>query len=39
MDEMVISEATKQGMKVKEVPGTRAVISNLEGVIFEISLD
>ncbi|CAA6669165.1 unnamed protein product [Spirodela intermedia] len=38
MDEMVISEATKQGMKVKEVPETRAVISNLEGVIFEISL-
>ncbi|XP_078436238.1 putative methyltransferase family protein [Wolffia australiana] len=38
IDEMVVSQARKLGMKVIEVPETRTVISNLQGVIFEISL-
>ncbi|KAH7667289.1 Lysine methyltransferase protein [Dioscorea alata] len=38
MDVMVINEAVRHGLDVKEVIGTRSIISNLEGVIFEITL-
>ncbi|KAJ3683880.1 hypothetical protein LUZ60_014107 [Juncus effusus] len=38
MDKLVVSEAERQGMQVKEVKGTRTSISNLEGVIFEITI-
>ncbi|CAO2837410.1 unnamed protein product [Amaranthus hypochondriacus] len=38
MDEMVINEALGHGLLTKEVPGTRSVVGNLEGVIYEISL-
>ncbi|KAJ0977980.1 hypothetical protein J5N97_013454 [Dioscorea zingiberensis] len=38
MDVMVIDEAVHHGMDVKEVKDTRSIISNLEGVIFEITL-
>lgn len=38
MDSMVITEATRHGMLINEVSGTRSVVANLEGVIFEITL-
>ncbi|MBA0574869.1 hypothetical protein Golob_025059 [Gossypium lobatum] len=38
MDLMVISEATRHGMLINEVAGTRSMVGNLEGVIFEITL-
>ncbi|XP_038992867.1 protein N-lysine methyltransferase METTL21A-like [Hibiscus syriacus] len=38
MDLMVIAEATRHGMLINEVAGTRSVVGNLEGVIFEITL-
>lgn len=38
MDLMVIAEATRHGMLINEVIGTRSVVGNLEGVIFEITL-
>ncbi|KAJ1292125.1 hypothetical protein BS78_02G368500 [Paspalum vaginatum] len=38
MDRLVLMEAEKRGMCVKEVDGTRTAISNLEGVIFDITL-
>lgn len=38
MDALILKEAEKHGMCVKEVDGTRATISNLEGVIFDITL-
>ncbi|KAK9124820.1 hypothetical protein Scep_013666 [Stephania cephalantha] len=38
MDVMVLNEAVKHGLQVREVEGTRSVVSNLEGVIFEIKL-
>ncbi|KAK8661098.1 hypothetical protein V6N13_051999 [Hibiscus sabdariffa] len=38
MDMMVIAEATRHGMLINEVAGTRSVVGNLEGVIFEITL-
>ncbi|PIA60077.1 hypothetical protein AQUCO_00400749v1 [Aquilegia coerulea] len=38
MDTLVIDEAVKHGMQVSEVQGTRSVVGNHEGVIFEISL-
>ena len=38
MDLMVIAEATQHGMLIREVAGTRSVVGNLEGVIFEITL-
>ncbi|XP_062190365.1 uncharacterized protein LOC133893376 isoform X3 [Phragmites australis] len=38
MDALVFKEAEKHGMCVKEVDGTRTTISNLEGVIFDITL-
>lgn len=39
MDSMIISEASKRGMQMKEVPGTRRIVGNLEGVIFEITIN
>ncbi|OEL20650.1 hypothetical protein BAE44_0018330 [Dichanthelium oligosanthes] len=38
MDVLILKEAEKRGMCVKEVDGTRTTISNLEGVIFDITL-
>ncbi|XP_010271830.1 PREDICTED: protein N-lysine methyltransferase METTL21A [Nelumbo nucifera] len=38
MDTMVINEAVCHGMQISEVNGTRSVVGNLEGVIFEITL-
>ncbi|KAF2291943.1 hypothetical protein GH714_042285 [Hevea brasiliensis] len=39
MDSLVIKEATRHGMRMNEVPGTRALVGNLEGVIFEVFLE
>ncbi|XP_027343518.1 protein N-lysine methyltransferase METTL21A isoform X2 [Abrus precatorius] len=39
MDSMIITEASKLQLQMKEVPGTRRIIQNLEGVIFEVSLE
>lgn len=38
MDAMVACEALRRGLVVNEVVGTRRVVRNLEGVIFEIAL-
>lgn len=38
MDALVLKEAEKRGMLVKEVDGTRTSITDLEGVIFDITL-
>nr|XP_043637848.1 protein N-lysine methyltransferase METTL21A [Erigeron canadensis] len=38
MDVMVTKEAIQHGLRINEVAGTRSVISNLEGVIYEITL-
>lgn len=38
MDSIVINEATGHGMKIVEVPGTRSVVGNLEGTIYEVIL-
>ncbi|XP_022897975.1 protein N-lysine methyltransferase METTL21A isoform X2 [Olea europaea var. sylvestris] len=38
MDTLVISEAIRHGLQINEVTGTRAVVQNLEGVVFEITL-
>ncbi|WJX31986.1 hypothetical protein P8452_20364 [Trifolium repens] len=38
MDSMIISEASKFKMHMNEVPGTKCIIRNLEGVIYEITL-
>ncbi|GFZ18095.1 putative methyltransferase family protein [Actinidia rufa] len=38
MDAMVLSEAIKHGLRIFEVVGSRSVVGNLEGVIFEITL-
>ncbi|CAK9184228.1 unnamed protein product [Ilex paraguariensis] len=38
MDTMVISEAVRHGLLINEVTGTRSMVKNLEGVIFEITL-
>ncbi|KAL6518726.1 hypothetical protein OROHE_017776 [Orobanche hederae] len=35
-DNMVISEATRHGLSISEVAGTRATVRNLEGCIYEI---
>ncbi|KAL3829695.1 hypothetical protein ACJIZ3_018497 [Penstemon smallii] len=37
MDAMVISEAPRHGLQISEVSGTRRVVKNLGGVIFEIT--
>ncbi|XP_073224361.1 uncharacterized protein [Cicer arietinum] len=39
MDSMIVSEASKFQMQMKEVPGTKCIVGNLEGVIFEITLN
>ncbi|KAI8525975.1 hypothetical protein RHMOL_Rhmol13G0272200 [Rhododendron molle] len=38
MDAMVVSEAIRHGLQIIEVVGSRAVVGNLQGVIFEITL-
>ncbi|XP_050283292.1 uncharacterized protein LOC126723678 isoform X2 [Quercus robur] len=38
MDSLVISEATRYGMHISEVSGTRSIVGNLDGVIFEVTL-
>ncbi|XP_028053151.1 protein N-lysine methyltransferase METTL21A isoform X2 [Camellia sinensis] len=38
MDAMVISEAISHGLQITEIVGSRSVVGNLEGVIFEITL-
>lgn len=38
MDVMVTKEAIQHGLQIHEVDGTRSVIANLEGVIYEITL-
>ncbi|OWM69125.1 hypothetical protein CDL15_Pgr025312 [Punica granatum] len=38
MDSLVVSEAIRHGMQINEIPGTRSVVGNLEGVIFEVTL-
>ncbi|XP_047967563.1 protein-lysine N-methyltransferase EFM3 [Salvia hispanica] len=37
MDDMVIGEASRHGLRITEVAGTRAEIRNLGGVIYEIT--
>jgi hypothetical protein len=39
MDTMVVNEAVQHGMQINEVEGTRTTVSNLEGVIFEVTLN
>ncbi|KAK1280864.1 hypothetical protein QJS04_geneDACA015009 [Acorus gramineus] len=39
MDKMVIDEAFQHGLEINEVQGTRTIVRNLEGVIFEMSLN
>ncbi|KAH6814810.1 putative methyltransferase family protein [Perilla frutescens var. frutescens] len=38
MDDMVIREASRRGLRVTEVAGTRATIRNLGGVIYEMTV-
>lgn len=38
MDSMIISEASKFQMQMKEVPETKCIVGNHEGVIYEITL-
>ncbi|XP_054797023.1 uncharacterized protein LOC129302279 isoform X2 [Prosopis cineraria] len=38
IDMMIVNEALKHGLQMKELPGTRHIVGNLEGVIFEITL-
>uniref|UniRef100_A0A803L3X3 Uncharacterized protein n=1 Tax=Chenopodium quinoa TaxID=63459 RepID=A0A803L3X3_CHEQI len=38
MDQMVLDEAQGHGLSTKEVAGTRSIVGNLEGVIYEITL-
>lgn len=35
---MVLNEALVHGLSMKEVDGTRSMVGNLEGVIYEITL-
>ncbi|KAF1893946.1 hypothetical protein Lal_00003861 [Lupinus albus] len=39
MDSMIITEASKHQIHLKEVVGTRTIVGNLEGVIFETTLE
>ncbi|KAL9321719.1 hypothetical protein ACSQ67_009772 [Phaseolus vulgaris] len=39
MDSLIIIEASKLRMKMKEVTGTRCIVGNLEGVVFEVTLE
>ncbi|CAL2256033.1 unnamed protein product [Prunus armeniaca] len=38
MDSLVISEAVRCGMQINELVGTRSVVGNHKGVIFEVTL-
>ncbi|XP_020518568.1 uncharacterized protein LOC18427155 isoform X2 [Amborella trichopoda] len=38
MDALIISEASRHGLQVLEVDGTRSTVGNHEGVIFEMSI-
>ncbi|KAF3454040.1 hypothetical protein FNV43_RR04487 [Rhamnella rubrinervis] len=38
MDLMVINEARQHGLQINEIVGTRSVVANLEGAIFEVTL-
>ncbi|XP_071929340.1 uncharacterized protein [Coffea arabica] len=38
MDTLVVHEAIRHGLQINEVDGTRTLVKNLEGVIFEITL-
>ncbi|XP_048325211.2 uncharacterized protein LOC107410619 isoform X2 [Ziziphus jujuba] len=38
MDSMVINEATRHGLEINEIAGTRSVVGNLGGTIFEVTL-
>lgn len=38
MDSMVVAEAIRHGLSIHEVRGTRSVVGNLEGVIYDIIL-
>ncbi|KAI4308215.1 hypothetical protein L6164_031313 [Bauhinia variegata] len=38
MDSLIVKEASRHGLQMKEMIGTRRVVGNLEGVIFEITL-
>ncbi|XP_051142993.1 protein-lysine N-methyltransferase EFM3 isoform X2 [Andrographis paniculata] len=37
MDNLVVSEASQQGLHINEVAGTRTVVKNLGGVIYEVT--
>jgi predicted transcriptional regulator of viral defense system len=39
MDNIVVNEAVQHGMQITDVEGTRATVSSLEGVIFEVTLN
>ncbi|KAJ6409275.1 hypothetical protein OIU84_008884 [Salix udensis] len=38
MDSLIMKQAAEHGMRMVEVTGTRSVVANLEGVIFEVTL-
>lgn len=38
MDALILDEASKHAMQMTEVAGTRSVVGNLQGVIYEITL-
>ncbi|KAJ4848556.1 hypothetical protein Tsubulata_007855 [Turnera subulata] len=38
IDSLIIKEIGKHGMMVNEVSGTRSIVGNLEGVIYEVAL-
>lgn len=38
MDALVISEAYRHGLEITEIVGSRTIVGNLEGVIFDITL-
>ncbi|KAJ6895979.1 hypothetical protein NC651_022265 [Populus alba x Populus x berolinensis] len=38
MDSLIMKQAAEHGMRMVEVTGTRSVVRNLEGVIFEVAL-
>ncbi|KAJ6692182.1 METHYLTRANSFERASE-RELATED [Salix purpurea] len=38
IDSLIMKQAADHGMRIVEVTGTRSVVANLEGVIFEVTL-
>ncbi|KAF5751625.1 protein N-lysine methyltransferase METTL21A isoform X1 [Tripterygium wilfordii] len=38
MDSIVVNEAVQHGLLINEVTGTRSIVGNLEGFIFEVTL-